>query len=256
VNRQRGLFRFGVKESPHPLQASTISVAAALLRGWHGRCGVFRTNCEEAAAMLAIVVVMPLVLYAPVFDSAQSSCGVAPVTATAEESAIVDEFNRRIDAYMKIHNDVERRMAPQWVFEDPEDLLGAMGAMQSGIRSARPAARRGEVFTPDVSALIRTRLLQRLVVCDYSIEDVLGFINEERLPGVQAPRINEPYPWMAGSAMWPTLIAALPPLPSELQYRFFDRDLVVIDVHADLVVDVLQNALPASPQPRRRGRFT
>jgi hypothetical protein len=205
--------------------------------------------------MLAIVVAMPLVLFPPVFDAIQSWCGVAPVTATAGELPIVDGFTRRIDAYMDIHNDVERRLALQWVFDDPEDLFDAMRVMQSGIRVARPDARPGAVFTPDVSELIRARLVQRLVVCDYSIEVVLEFINEERLPGVPKPRINEPFPWAVGSAMWPTLLAALPPLPSELQYRFFDRDLVVIDVHTDLVVDVMENALPASPHPRRRWRF-
>ena len=206
--------------------------------------------------MLAIVVVMPLVLFPPVFDQAQSSCGVEPVATTAAELPIVDGFTRRIDAYMEIHNEVERRLAPERVFDDPEDLFDAMRAMQSGIRVARPDARPGAVFTPDVSALIRARLARRLVVCNYSVEDVLEFLNEERLPGVPAPRINEPFPWSVGSAMWPTLLAALPPLPPELQYRFFDRDLVVIDVHADLVVDVMKNALPASPHPRRRGRFT
>jgi hypothetical protein len=204
--------------------------------------------------MLAIVVAMPLVLFPPVFDPVQSSCGVEPVTATAAETPIVEAFTRRLDAYMEIHNDVERRLATQWAFDDPEDLFDATSAMQSGIRAARPDARPGAVFTPDVSALIRARLAQRLVVCNYSVEDIFGFLNEERLPGVPAPRIHEPFPWTAGSAMWPTVLAALPPLPSELQYRFFDRDLVVIDVHADLVVDVMQNALPTAP--RRRGRFT
>ena len=206
--------------------------------------------------MLAIVVAMPLVLFPPVFDSVQSSCGVEQVTPTAAETPIVDGFTRRLDAYMDIHNDVERRLAAQWAFDDPEDLFDAMRAMQSGIRVARPDARPGAVITPEVSALIRARLAQRLVVCHYSVEDVREFLNEERPPGVPEPRINEPFPWTVGSAMWPTLLAALPPLPSELQYRFFDRDLVVIDVHADLVVDVMENALPAVPLPRGRWRFT
>jgi len=206
--------------------------------------------------MLAIVVAIPLMLFPPVFDSIQSSCGVEQVTPTAAERPLVAGFMKRLDAYMEIHNDVERRLAGQWVFDDPEDLFDAMRGMQSGIRAARPDARPGAVVTPEVSALIRARLAQRLVVCNYPVEDVLEFINEERPPGVPEPRINEPFPWSVGSAMWPTLLAALPPLPSELQYRFFDRDLVVIDIHADLVVDVMKNALPASPRSRHRWRST
>jgi hypothetical protein len=44
--------------------------------------------------------------------------------------------------------------------------------------------------------------------------------------------------------MWPSLLLALPPLPRELEYRFWDRHLVLVDLHANLVVDILENALP------------
>ena len=44
--------------------------------------------------------------------------------------------------------------------------------------------------------------------------------------------------------MWSSVLAALPPLPHELQYRFVGRDLVLVDTHADLVVDILRNAVP------------
>ena len=83
----------------------------------------------------------------------------------------------------------------------------------------------------------------------------VAFVNEERLPGVPKPRINEPFPWELGSAMWPSFLAVLPPLPDELQYRFADRDLVLVDIHSDLVVDILVNALPA-PGDRSRIRST
>jgi hypothetical protein len=43
--------------------------------------------------------------------------------------------------------------------------------------------------------------------------------------------------------MFPCLIDALPPLPSELQYRMVGGDLVLIDVHASVVVDILTNVL-------------
>jgi hypothetical protein len=43
-----------------------------------------------------------------------------------------------------------------------------------------------------------------------------------------------------------TLLDALPPLPPELRYSFVDRDLILWDLHAALIVDVVRNALPAS----------
>jgi hypothetical protein len=44
--------------------------------------------------------------------------------------------------------------------------------------------------------------------------------------------------------MPPKLLAGLPPLPDELQYRFMNRDLVLWDVHANVVVDLIKRAMP------------
>jgi hypothetical protein len=44
--------------------------------------------------------------------------------------------------------------------------------------------------------------------------------------------------------VWPALLATLPSLPEQLEYRVVGWDLVLVDVHADLVLDVLKDALP------------
>jgi hypothetical protein len=44
--------------------------------------------------------------------------------------------------------------------------------------------------------------------------------------------------------MWPSVLLALSELPPELEYRFLGRHLVIIDGLANLVVDVLFDALP------------
>jgi len=192
--------------------------------------------------MYTTIIAMLLGLFPPVFDSAQSACDSQPLTQTTSEIAVLKAFGERVDAYMKVHNQVEQRLAPQRLFDDPEDLFDAMHGMQAGIRAARRDARPGSVFTADVAAVVRDRLQQRLAVCNYTVEEVLAFLNAERLPA-PAPRINDRFPWSVGSAMWPTLLAVLPPLPEELQYRFVDRDLVLVDIHANLVIDILEDAL-------------
>lgn len=64
-----------------------------------------------------------------------------------------------------------------------------------------------------------------------------------RVAGVDYARVrlqlNDTFPWILGVAMFPCLIDALPALPSVLQYRIVGRDLVLIDVHASLIVDIL-----------------
>ena len=44
--------------------------------------------------------------------------------------------------------------------------------------------------------------------------------------------------------MPPDILDELPPLPKQLQYRLVDRDLALLDMHADLVVDILPGAVP------------
>ena len=195
--------------------------------------------------MFAVFVSIPLVLLPALSAPVQADCGVQPVAPTAVEAPILETFNQRVDAYMQVHNDVERKLSLLWSFDEGEDVFAAVEAMQSGLRTARPDARRGAILTPEVGVLIRARLESRLAACGQQVENVLAFINEERAPDARNPEISEPFPWKLGSAMWPSLLGVLPPLPQELVYRFADRDLVLIDIHADLVVDILANALPA-----------
>lgn len=195
--------------------------------------------------MFAVFAASPLVLLTAVAVPAQIDCGVEPVAPTAAEAPVVEAFNQRIAVYVQLRDEVERTLSLQWSFDDAEDLFEAIEAMRSGIRARRPTARLGEILTPDVGNLLRARLENRLFACGQKVEDVLAFINGERSPSARPPQINERFPWELGSAMWPSFIGALPPLPDELEYRFADRDLVLVDVHADVVVDILVNALPA-----------
>jgi hypothetical protein len=195
--------------------------------------------------MFAVLVSIPLVLFPVLAVPVQVDCGVQPVSPAVVEAPILMAFNQRIDAYMELHNDVERTLSLEWAFDDAEDAFEVVEALRSGIVAARPGARRGAILTPDVGALIRARLETRLADCGQQVEDVLAFINEERLPGAAAPQINKRFPWELGSAMWPSFVGVLPPLPHELEYRFADRDLVLIDVYANVVIDILANALPA-----------
>jgi hypothetical protein len=77
------------------------------------------------------------------------------------------------------------------------------------------------------------------------ITDMLSIVEDDNEVHVPAA-VNADYP--AGRSipvMPPCLLAELPPLPEELQYRFVGRDLILWDVHAGLIVDFVPNAIPA-----------
>jgi hypothetical protein len=44
--------------------------------------------------------------------------------------------------------------------------------------------------------------------------------------------------------MPPQILAALPKLPEDLEYRFIGDRLILLDAHANLVVDYIDKALP------------
>ena len=144
---------------------------------------------------------------------------------------------------MAIHNDVERGLAPRRLFEDPEHLYEALAAMRQGIRTARGAVRRGDIFTPDAARYFRTLIAevawQRGLDLWGEVEDALAWDTEAAVV-----EVNVPVPWNAGPMMWPSVLWRLPELPPELEYRFVGRDLVLIDVDGNIVVDVLREAVP------------
>jgi hypothetical protein len=67
---------------------------------------------------------------------------------------------------------------------------------------------------------------------------------ENEIVVMARPRAGEAVPWNAGPVMWPVMLAGLPELPPELEYRFLGRHLIIVDVLANLIVDLLHDALP------------
>jgi hypothetical protein len=114
--------------------------------------------------------------------------------------------------------------------------------LSAAIRTARADARQGDSFSPALASYFRT--LVAGTVKSGGITDMLATVEDENSVHIPAS-VNGEYP--AGrsvSMMPPCLLAALPPLPPELQYHFVGRDLILWDMHAGLIVDFVPDALP------------
>jgi hypothetical protein len=58
--------------------------------------------------------------------------------------------------------------------------------------------------------------------------------------------VYDRYPSTVPLSTMPTdVLAALPPLAESLEFRFVGDDLILLDTHADLIVDIIQDVLPA-----------
>lgn len=166
------------------------------------------------------------------------------------EDRVLLDFHRRVDQYVRLHRRLERSLPPEHLFADLEDMSGAVDALHEALVDARPNARAGAVFTPAVANVLSRALERAIAYNGYAPAEVLAAIDiGQRRPKLE---INDRFPGVYDFLVWPAFRAVLPQLPEELQYRFVGRDLILVDTHADLVVDILSNALPAAELPTRQ----
>jgi hypothetical protein len=142
------------------------------------------------------------------------------------------EFQRAADAYAFVHRSVERKLGlAHRRAGEPEDVQAAELA---AALVAERAAVEGRIFMPAAVAVLRD-LLARVTAlpgCD---------AGDLKSGGASPVQVNGP---AASTRPLNACIAdVLPRLPDELAYRSAGADLVIIDTHAGLVVDVLRSPL-------------
>jgi len=165
--------------------------------------------------------------------------------AEQRESTIsVQRFTAAIAAYVALHRQIERDVPPQKIFTDPGEAERSMQAMANAMRGVRSHAREGDIFTEDVASLFRRQIHDALRDSGLDLQAVIDETIAESPEEVEPPTVNGSFSWALGNTMPPCVLRALPQLPIELQYRFVGTDLVLIDLHANLVVDILRDALP------------
>lgn len=173
---------------------------------------------------------------------ATQDCILDGATHTSIDEHALARFHAAVEEYADLHRLMERAL-----MIDHQSSWGEEGDMESetlgdAIRAARPLAHAGGIFRPDVGELFRFRIGRTLWVHRYHTADALAELPPAvlRVP----PHVHDW--WMEGedSVPGPSLVGELPVLPEELEYRIVGRHLVLVDPHANLVIDVLENALP------------
>jgi hypothetical protein len=145
------------------------------------------------------------------------------------------EFLDRVAEYVEIRRQVTAGVDGPIFCSDPEELSRLMAQRAAAIREARPLAREGAIFTPRVALFFRARIARAV---QNGAMDVTTQDDDVVL------EVHAALPWGTGAPVPTRPFGLLPPLPDELEYRFVGRDLVLLDVDANLVVDVLREALP------------
>ena len=161
------------------------------------------------------------------------------------QQAVPQEFAARVNQYVEMHRFVAADLGPPEMCSDPEELLRHESALARAIREARPDAREGDIFTSEVAHHFRA--LIAAAAWESGLDPVAELAHAQGWDTEAAVlQVNAPMPWNAGPSMGLSILSRLPELPLELEYRFVGRDLVLVDVVGNLIVDVLREALPTS----------
>jgi len=157
-------------------------------------------------------------------------------------------FKDSVEEYVKLHRRVRATLPPLEVTPEPRRIIKASDRLAAAIRDERRGARAGEVFNPVVAATFHARI-------NYALRDpdrrkrVIERLTEveededERPPAGWKPAVNGTLDWFSTGATPHSILEALPELPDELQYRFVGLDLLLLDVDANLIVDILPAAV-------------
>jgi len=153
-------------------------------------------------------------------------------------------FERATHEYVQTHRRLESQIGAIQLNTTVAEFNRIILELAAAIRAERPDAKQGDFFTPALATELRARIHNALCDKGFTPGDVL---DDERRDAIDMStvvlRVNDTFPWVLATAMFPCVIAALPPLPSELQYRIVGDTLVLIDVHASLILDLLPRAL-------------
>jgi len=164
----------------------------------------------------------------------------APLQRSQADDLAVAEFQKRVQEYVALHKKVDVKEPPTRA--TPEQLDAALKRLSQGITTARAGAKPGDIFQPAMQVWVR-RTLERVFGAPDG-KDLRASILDENPIGASV-RVNGPYPdTIPLSTMPPKVLAALPKLPEELEFRFVGDRLILFDHHAHLIVDYVDRALP------------
>jgi hypothetical protein len=147
------------------------------------------------------------------------------------------EFVARVESYAQLRSELEKGLPPLRVTVDPAEIRRAERALARRIRDARRKAKRGDIFTPAISGLFRNTLLLEMDAKTWK-----SVMDDN--PGAFPVRINGTYPDKRPLSTVPgNILAVLPRLPNDVQYRFLGPHLVLFDTRARVVLDGIPYAI-------------
>jgi hypothetical protein len=161
----------------------------------------------------------------------------------AGETQALEEFRKRIDTYVSVHKRLEATLPGRPKETTPDVIDKHQRALAQLIQKERATAKRGDIISPEAERVMKSVLGRIFGGPDG--KQLKSSIMDENPAGVKVS-VNGRYPdEVPLSTVPPQVLASLPKLPEEIEYRFVGNRLVLLDVHAHIILDYIDNALPA-----------
>jgi len=160
----------------------------------------------------------------------------------APQFAALQDFQKRVSDYVKFENNLAKGSSVNKPTDEPHLILERQHELARKIREGRSQAKEGDIFTAAISKEFR-RLLGIAMAGGNNVGIQKSLAHSE--PVHLALHVNESYPAdVPLQSTPPTILINLPRLPPELEYRIDGHALVLRDTAANLVIDLIPNAIP------------
>ena len=163
----------------------------------------------------------------------------------SEVSAGYKEFLDRVQSYVSLHKMIESTLPPLKPTDLPELISAHQQALARKIREARTNAKRGDIFTDNARRAFRDSVRNEFQGAN--ARNARTTIRQGAPLKEIHLHVNDPYPdGVPFTTVPPTLLLKFPKLPDQVAYRIVGRDLILLDVEANLVIDTIPEMIPLS----------
>jgi hypothetical protein len=158
------------------------------------------------------------------------------------DAQALSTMNERLGDYIDLHTKLERSLPKLPKDATPQQIDRNQRAFEALIRKARATAKPGDIFTSEARPIIK-RLLAT-VFGGPEGKELKASIMDENPTGITIS-VNGRYPDKVPlSSVPPEVLQTLPKLTEDMEYRFIGDRLILLDTHAHVVADFIDDALP------------
>jgi len=154
-----------------------------------------------------------------------------------------EEFAKRVDQYAALRNKLADSVGPLDPTWSQAQITERATKLADAIRTARAGAKQGDIFTTEAATIIATLIKTEYDRRPPATLNARGDAQRE-LPDF-VPEVNQLYPTTYPLATFPaTLLPLLPRLPKEVEYRIVSKFLILRDIEANVIIDIMPHAVP------------